>query len=81
VKVGLKAAELKGSAPRKVALGILIWKKNNYIAGLDRESIADEKRRQCRTAVQLLSRTRPSEDRKKLPLALCEFIANQSSQS
>jgi len=27
VKVGLKAAELKGSAPRKVALGILIWKK------------------------------------------------------
>jgi len=84
LKEGLKAAalqesrlaELKGSDPRKVALGMLIWKTTT----VSQEWIA--RRLQMKSAAnvsQLLSRTRPSKNNEKLPLALCEFIANQSS--
>jgi len=84
VKEGLKAAELpesslaelKGSDPRKVALGMLIWKTTTVL----QDWIA--RRLQIKSAAnvgQLLSRTRPGKNNEKLPLALCEFVANQSS--
>jgi len=71
-----KLAELKGSDPQKVALGMLIWKTTT----VSQEWIA--RRLQMKSAAnvsQLLSRTRPSKNNEKLPLALGEFIANQSS--
>jgi len=57
---------------------MLIWKKitisQDWIARrLQVKSVAN--------VGQLLSRTRPSKTIKKLPLALCEFMANQSAQS
>ena len=84
VKEGLKAAELpesklaelKGSDLRKVALGMLIWKTTT----VSQEWIA--RRLQMKSAAnvsQLLSRTRSGKNNEKLPLALGEFIANQSS--
>ena len=84
VKEGLKAAalpesrlaELKGSDPRKVALGMLIWKTTT----VSQEWIA--RRLQMKSAAnvsQLLSRTRSGKNNEKLALALGEFIANQSS--
>jgi REP element-mobilizing transposase RayT len=71
-----KLAELKGSDPRKVALGMLIWKTTT----VSQEWIA--RRLQMKSAAnvsQLLSRTRSGKNNEKLPLALCEFIANESS--
>jgi len=71
-----RLAELKGSDPQKVALGLLIRKTTTVSQGW----IA--RRLQMKSAAnvsQLLSRTRPSKNNEKLPLALGEFIANQSS--
>jgi hypothetical protein len=71
-----KLAELKGSDPRKVAIGTLIWKTT----AVSQEWIA--RRLQMKSAAnvsQFLSRTRSGKNNEKLPLALCEFIANQSS--
>ena len=71
-----RLAELKGSDPQKVALGLLILKtttvSQEWIArGLQMKSAAN--------VSQLLSRTRPGKNNEKLPIALGEFIANQSS--
>jgi hypothetical protein len=71
-----KLAELKGSDPRKVALGMLIWKTT----AVSQEWIA--RRLQMKSAAnvsQFLSRTRSGKNNEKLPLALGEFLANQSS--
>ena len=84
VKEGLQAAalqesrlaELNGSDPRKVALGILIWKTTT----VSQEWIA--RRLQMKSAAnvsQLLSRTRSGKNNEKLALALGRFIANESS--
>ena len=55
--------------------GLSIFRKHCF-AGMDREAITDEKCSQCQSAPEPDS---SGQEHEKLPLALWEFIANESS--